>query len=161
MINLSHLISIWNFVFTILFYATRWTKQDLSYICFKKINKNYLNQISNVQQPKNHFMFLFPFFFSVLSHQYSFSYLSGSSHSLSHNFLSAQPAVQSNCTWPNFLWSSLTSSRQPLPLASLGTASLFDVSPASNTVVPPRLIPLFLSENGRTPLHLLPRFHLP
>jgi hypothetical protein len=36
MINLSHMIFILNFVFTILFYAIRWTKQDLTYICFLK-----------------------------------------------------------------------------------------------------------------------------
>jgi hypothetical protein len=29
--------------------------------------KNHLNQISNLQQPKNHSLFLFLFFFSVLA----------------------------------------------------------------------------------------------
>jgi hypothetical protein len=37
MINLIHMISILNSVFTIVLYAMRWTKQDLIYICFKKI----------------------------------------------------------------------------------------------------------------------------
>jgi hypothetical protein len=74
-------------------------KISLAYV-LKEFNKNYLNQISNFQQLKNPFMLLFPFFFSILSHQYSFSYLSGPSHSLSHNFFvgpvssSAQPRIQ-------------------------------------------------------------------
>jgi hypothetical protein len=52
-----------------------------------------LNQISNFQQPKNSFIFLFPFFFSVLACQYSLSYLSGTFHTLSLIFLSAQLTV--------------------------------------------------------------------
>jgi hypothetical protein len=40
MINLSHKISIFNFIFTILFYAMRWKKQDHIYVCFEEfLNK--------------------------------------------------------------------------------------------------------------------------
>jgi hypothetical protein len=41
-INLIHMISILNFVFTIVFYATRRTKQDIICICFKEFS-NQLN----------------------------------------------------------------------------------------------------------------------
>jgi hypothetical protein len=58
-----------------------------------------LNQISNLQQPNNPSVFLFHFFFSVLSHQYFFSYLSGSSHTLNHIFLPTQLVVQLNCAF--------------------------------------------------------------
>jgi hypothetical protein len=46
MINLIHVISISNYVFEdlIVFYATRWTKQYLIYMCFKK-KLNQLNLI--------------------------------------------------------------------------------------------------------------------
>jgi hypothetical protein len=36
-IYLTHMIFILNFVFTIVFYATRWIKLDLTCICFQKI----------------------------------------------------------------------------------------------------------------------------
>jgi hypothetical protein len=36
MINLTHIISILNFVFTIIFYAMSWIKQDLTYIYFEE-----------------------------------------------------------------------------------------------------------------------------
>jgi hypothetical protein len=34
MINITHMISILNSVFTVVHYATRWTKLDITYICF-------------------------------------------------------------------------------------------------------------------------------
>jgi hypothetical protein len=45
MINLIHIVSILNFVFTIVFYTTGWTKQDLICICFKKIKINLIYSI--------------------------------------------------------------------------------------------------------------------
>jgi hypothetical protein len=42
MINITYMISILNFVFIVVFYATRWTKQDHICICFKEI----LNQLN-------------------------------------------------------------------------------------------------------------------
>jgi hypothetical protein len=36
------MIFILNFIFTIVFYTTRWTKQDLTCICFKE----FLNQLN-------------------------------------------------------------------------------------------------------------------
>jgi hypothetical protein len=48
MINLSHMIFILNFVFTILFYVTRWTKQDHTCICFEEFFNQKLFQ-SNFQ----------------------------------------------------------------------------------------------------------------
>jgi hypothetical protein len=91
-INLSHIISSLNFVFTIVFYAMRWIKQDHTCIYFKRfLNKNHLSQIFNLQQPKNPYIFLFPFF--ALIRQYLFSYFLvfillffGSSHSFTHIF---------------------------------------------------------------------------
>jgi mannose/fructose/N-acetylgalactosamine-specific phosphotransferase system component IIC len=44
MINLIHIISILNYVFTIVFYATRWTKQDVICICFEE----FLNQLNSL-----------------------------------------------------------------------------------------------------------------
>jgi hypothetical protein len=55
-----------------------------------------LNQISNFQQPKNSSLFLFSFFFSVFACHYFFSYLSGPSHYLDHNFFADESAVRSN-----------------------------------------------------------------
>jgi hypothetical protein len=55
-----------------------------------------LNQIFNFYQPKNPSLFLFPFFFSILTRRYSFSYLSDSSHTLSHIFSSVQSTVWLN-----------------------------------------------------------------
>jgi hypothetical protein len=40
MINLTHMISILNFIFTVVFYTTRWTKLYISCICFEE----FLNQ---------------------------------------------------------------------------------------------------------------------
>jgi hypothetical protein len=42
MINATHMIFILNYVFTIVFYTTRWTKLDLICICFKEL----LNQLN-------------------------------------------------------------------------------------------------------------------
>jgi hypothetical protein len=42
MINLIYMISILNSVFTIVFYAKRWIKQDLICICFEE----FLNQLN-------------------------------------------------------------------------------------------------------------------
>jgi hypothetical protein len=42
MIKLTHMISIINFIFTIIFYKTRWIKQDITCIYFKEF-LNYLN----------------------------------------------------------------------------------------------------------------------
>jgi hypothetical protein len=36
MINLTHIVFILNFIFTIVVYVVRWTKLDLIYIYFKK-----------------------------------------------------------------------------------------------------------------------------
>jgi hypothetical protein len=36
-INLTHMISISNFIFTVVFYTTTWTKLNTTCICFKKI----------------------------------------------------------------------------------------------------------------------------
>jgi hypothetical protein len=80
---------------------TRWTKQDPTHMFFKEIINKKLNQISNFQPPKNPSMFLFPFFFSILTRQHFFSYLFGPSHTLSHIFFTgpisslAQPHIQS------------------------------------------------------------------
>jgi hypothetical protein len=41
-INLTHIISILNFVFTVVFYATRWIKLYLNYIC----SEEFLNQLN-------------------------------------------------------------------------------------------------------------------
>jgi hypothetical protein len=91
------MVSILNFVFTILFYVMRWKKQDLTSICFDEfLNKNHWNQIFNFQQLKNPSLFLFHFFFSVLARLYSFSNLSDPSHTLSHIFSLAQSAVRPN-----------------------------------------------------------------
>jgi hypothetical protein len=81
------MISILNFIFTILFYAMKWTKQDNTCICFKEFlnlksfESNF--QFSTVQKP---FLFLFSFFFFILVRQYSFSYFFESSHTLSNIF---------------------------------------------------------------------------
>jgi hypothetical protein len=37
MINITYVVSIFNFVFTVVFYAMIWTKQDHICICFKEI----------------------------------------------------------------------------------------------------------------------------
>jgi hypothetical protein len=42
MINLTHMISILNSIFIIVFYAMRRTKLDLTYICFEE----FLNQLN-------------------------------------------------------------------------------------------------------------------
>jgi hypothetical protein len=43
MINLTHMISIFNSVFTVVFYMTRWTKLDTTCICFEEfINQHNL-----------------------------------------------------------------------------------------------------------------------
>jgi hypothetical protein len=42
MINLTHMISILNSVFTVMFYVARWSKLDLTCICFKE----FLNQLN-------------------------------------------------------------------------------------------------------------------
>jgi hypothetical protein len=42
MINLTHIVSILNFVFTIVVYAMRWTKLDLTCIYFKIIILNFV-----------------------------------------------------------------------------------------------------------------------
>jgi hypothetical protein len=39
MINLTHMIFILNFVFTVMLYAVRWSKLDLTYIYLKKLNQ--------------------------------------------------------------------------------------------------------------------------
>jgi hypothetical protein len=97
MINLSHMISILNFVFTILFYTTSRTKQAPTSISFEE----FLNQKpfeSNFQflAAQKSFPILFPFFLSVLDHQYSFSYLFDPSHTLNHIFSPTQSIVQPN-----------------------------------------------------------------
>jgi hypothetical protein len=135
-------------------------KQDLI-ICFKEfLNKNYLNQISNFQQPRNPFMFLF----SILVRQYSFFYLSDPSHTLSLIFYRASqqfgPTTHS-AHRPNFLWSSLTSRRD----ASRRLRPPWPPHHCSLCCPPPtpwgRLAsPLFPSKNGRTQSPPLPRFHL-
>jgi hypothetical protein len=99
-----------------------------------------------------------------LSHQYSFSYLFGSSHTLSHIF--CRPSQQFGPTAysthrPNFLCLSSTFKRQSSPLASLATAPLFVVPSASGTMELPRLFPLFPSEIDHTASPPLSRFHLP
>jgi hypothetical protein len=95
-INLSHIIFILNFIFTILFYMMRRTTPDTTYICFEE----FLNQ----KPFESNFQFLtaqksfpaFISFFSVLALQYSFSYLSRSSHTLSHIFSLVQSTVRPN-----------------------------------------------------------------
>jgi hypothetical protein len=42
MINLTHMMSILNSIFTIAFYVMRWAKLDLTYICFEE----FLNQFN-------------------------------------------------------------------------------------------------------------------
>jgi hypothetical protein len=42
MINLIHMISILNFIFIVVFYATRWTKLDHVFICFDE----FINQLN-------------------------------------------------------------------------------------------------------------------
>jgi hypothetical protein len=58
MINLTHMISILNSVFTIIFYMTRWTKLDLTCICFKELlnqlNLFYIFISLYLQQNKNY-----------------------------------------------------------------------------------------------------------
>jgi hypothetical protein len=53
-INLTHIISILNFIFTVVFYTTRWTKLDTVCICFEK----FINQF-------NLFKYLHIFIFSI------------------------------------------------------------------------------------------------
>jgi hypothetical protein len=78
MINLNHMISILNFIFTILFYATRWIKQDPTRICFKEfLNKNLFESNFQFLTTQKSFPVFISFFFSVLARQYSFSNLSG------------------------------------------------------------------------------------
>jgi hypothetical protein len=48
MINLTHIVSILNFVFTIVVYVASWTKLDLTCICFKKIKLINYNNISEI-----------------------------------------------------------------------------------------------------------------
>jgi hypothetical protein len=79
-----------------------------------------------------------------LAHQYSFSYLSGPSHILSHIFSLAQSAV-----WPNRAFN--------VP----GRRATFVVPSAFCTVELPCLHPIFLYENGCTQLPPLLHFHLP
>jgi hypothetical protein len=61
------MISILNFIFTILFYAMKWTKQDNTCICFKEFlnlksfESNF--QFSTVQKPFPVFVFFFLFHF--------------------------------------------------------------------------------------------------
>jgi hypothetical protein len=42
MINLTHIISILNFIFTVMIYAVKWLKLDLTYICLEE----FLNQLN-------------------------------------------------------------------------------------------------------------------
>jgi hypothetical protein len=42
MINITYMISILNFIFTVMFYVMKWTKHDYICICFKE-NLNQLN----------------------------------------------------------------------------------------------------------------------
>jgi hypothetical protein len=42
MINLTHMISILNSVFTLVFYTTRYTKLDIDCICFEE----FINQLN-------------------------------------------------------------------------------------------------------------------
>jgi hypothetical protein len=42
MINITYMISILNFIFTVVFYVTKWTKHDHICICFEEI----LNQLN-------------------------------------------------------------------------------------------------------------------
>jgi multisubunit Na+/H+ antiporter MnhF subunit len=37
MIHITYMIFILNFIFTVVFYAMRWTKHDHIYICFEEI----------------------------------------------------------------------------------------------------------------------------
>jgi hypothetical protein len=95
-----------------------------------------LNQISNFQQLKNPSLFLFSFFFSILPHQYSFSYLSIQSHTLIHIFF-ASPV--SSSALPRIR------PTNPIPLVIFelhmpAVALLFTVSSAFNTVEPPYLL---------------------
>jgi hypothetical protein len=58
MINLTHMISILDFIFTIVFYVMRWTKLDHNYICFKEflnqLNLLYIYICLYLQQDKNY-----------------------------------------------------------------------------------------------------------
>jgi hypothetical protein len=54
MINLTYRISILNSIFTVVFYVTRWTKQDHTYIYFEE----FLNQL-NLLYIYNTFKILF------------------------------------------------------------------------------------------------------
>jgi hypothetical protein len=42
MINITYIISILNYIFIVVFYVTRWTKQDHICICFEKNQLNLL-----------------------------------------------------------------------------------------------------------------------
>jgi hypothetical protein len=42
MINLIHMTSILNSIFTVVFYVTRWTKLDTAFICFEE----FINQLN-------------------------------------------------------------------------------------------------------------------
>jgi hypothetical protein len=82
-------------------------------------------------------MFLFSFFFSVLAHQYSFSYIYVTSHILSHIFSSVSQQFSPTtylANQPNFLWSSSTSRHQLPPSTSPTVVPLFIVSSASDTM---------------------------
>jgi hypothetical protein len=159
------MISILNFVFTILFYTTSRTKQAPTSISFEE----FLNQKpfeSNFQflAAQKSFPILFPFFLSVLDHQYSFSYLFDPSHTLNHIFFtdpvncSAQPCIRPTDPISFGHLQPRDDNRHLWPLRA--AALLFTVSSAFGTVELPHLLPFFLNENGRTALLPLPCFHL-
>jgi hypothetical protein len=73
MINITYMISILNYVFTVVFYATRWTKQDHICICFKEIlnqlNLLYIYICLYLQSILN-FVFTIVFYATTLTKQY-------------------------------------------------------------------------------------------
>jgi hypothetical protein len=67
MINLNYMTSILNFIFTILFHAMRWTKQNLTCICFEEfLNQNTFEsnfQFLAAQKSFPVFIYFFLFYF--------------------------------------------------------------------------------------------------
>jgi hypothetical protein len=158
MINLSHMISILNFVFII--FSTWWEKKTRSHFhIFWRVFKSKIIWIKFLifSSPKFlpcfYFLSIFQFGLSV------FLLLSFWPISYYQPYFFAGP-VSNSAHQTNFLWSSLTSRHQLLPSASPAIVPLFAMLSPNVTVEPSRLLRLFPFENGHTPSPPLPRFHL-
>jgi hypothetical protein len=63
------MIFILNFIFTISFYAMKWTKQDLTYICFEEfLNKKLFESNFQFSAAQEFFPVFIFFYFFVLAH---------------------------------------------------------------------------------------------